>query len=98
MKVGTVERSNNINKKNIAGLTGTLRGLKRGKAMNSEREGGYEYQGNIGEHLLAEHIGEHLFAETENWNNREVEGKRRWGYKRMRIGEASQPGPMAEEI
>ena len=51
-----------------------------------EREGGYEYQGNIGEHLLAEHTREHLFAKTENWNSREAEVKRRWGYKGTRVG------------
>ena len=27
-----------------------------------------------------------------------MQGKRRWGYKGMRVGEASHPGPMAEDI
>ena len=64
----------------------------------AKRDSRNAYPRNIGEHLLAGNIGEHLFAKTENWNNREVEGKRRWGYKGMRVGEASHPGPMAEDI
>ena len=52
---------------------------KRTRVMNApaKRDSRNEYPGNIGEHLLAENIGEHLFAKTENWNNKEVEGKRR---------------------
>ena len=65
-----------------------------------EREGRGRHPGDIGEHLFAEKYRRApvLFAKTENWNNREVEGKRRWGYKGMRVGEASHPGPGAEDI
>jgi hypothetical protein len=72
---------------------------KRNKTEKSlaERDSTNTYPRDIGEHLLAENIGEHLFAKTENWNNKEVEGKRTWGYKGTRVGEASQPGPMAED-
>ena len=56
---------------------------------------GYDY---IGEHLLAEDIGEHLFAKTKSWTSKDAEGKRRRGYKGMRVGEASYPGPMTEDV
>ena len=97
----------NIIKRNNIASTGTMservrrkRGRKPNRTMKSlvKRDSRNAYPRNIGEHLLAENIGEHLFAKTKNWNNREVEGKRRWGYKGMRVGEASHPGPMTEDI
>ena len=53
---------------------------------------------NIGEHLFAENTGEHLFAKPENWDSKEVEVERTWGYKGMRVGEVSHLGPVAEGI
>ena len=97
----------NIIKRNNTELTETSgerakrkRGRKRNRTAKSlaKRDSRNAYPRNIGEHLLAENIGEHLFAKTENWNNREVEGKRTWGYKGMRVGEASHPGPVTEDI
>ena len=64
----------------------------------TEREGRDRHPGDTGEHLFAKDIGEHLFAKTESWSNREVESKRRWGHKGVRVGEASHPGPMTEDI
>ena len=43
---------------------------KEGKRENAHPE-------DAGEHLFAKDIGEHLFAETENWDSKEVEGKKR---------------------
>ena len=66
-----------------------MKGMRKGRDKGAHRIEVIDVNThNIDEHLLAEDIGEQLFAETEDWNNREVEGKRRWGYKGMRVGEA----------
>ena len=84
-------------------MKGKRRGRDRGEqrieviGVNTHNTDEHLLVGDIGEHLFAENIGEHLFAKTENWNNREVEGKRTWGYKGTRVGEASHPGPMTED-